>query len=123
MRIIRLTPQLRTTNLAESIAFYTQKLGFALEFQYDDFYAGIRAGEQVLHLKLVDERDPSIDFVARGEHFDLYFEVDDVDAAAETFRANGVTIVQDVHDTAWGTRECVIRDDQGHTLYFGRSRT
>lgn len=119
MRITRLSPQLRTTSLAESIAFYTQKLGFALEFQYDDFYAGIRAGDEAFHLKLVDERDPSIDFVARGEHFDLYFEVDDVDAAAETFRANGVTIAQDVHDTAWGTRECVIRDDQGHTLYFG----
>jgi len=28
-------------------------------------------------------------------------------------------LVEDVHETAWGTRELVIRDDQGHTLYFG----
>jgi uncharacterized glyoxalase superfamily protein PhnB len=24
-----------------------------------------------------------------------------------------------LHDTPWGTREFVIKDDQGHTLYFG----
>jgi len=27
--------------------------------------------------------------------------------------------VKDVHETAWGTREFVIKDDQGHTVYFG----
>jgi len=31
-------------------------------------------------------------------------------------------LVKDVHDTPWGTRELVIKDDQGHTLYFGESR-
>ena len=31
----------------------------------------------------------------------------------------GVRLAQDVHDTAWGTKEFVIKDDQGHTVYFG----
>ena len=30
--------QLRTTDLAESIRFYTTKVGLTLEFQYQDFY-------------------------------------------------------------------------------------
>jgi catechol 2,3-dioxygenase-like lactoylglutathione lyase family enzyme len=113
-------PQLRTTDLAGSVQFYTDKLGFALEFQYEDFYAGIRAGQQVFHLKLVDDKDPSIDFVDRGDHFHLYFETDDAAAAAAGLRRNGVTLVKDLHETPWGTREFVIRDDQGHTLYFGQ---
>ncbi len=92
-----------------------------VEFQYEDFYAGIRAGNQLFHLKLVDERDPSIDYVAKGEHFHLYLETDDAAAAAEALKANGVRVVTDVHDTAWGTREFVVNDDQGHTLYFGES--
>jgi catechol 2,3-dioxygenase-like lactoylglutathione lyase family enzyme len=33
-----LIPQLRTTNLAESIRFYTTKAGLTLQFQYEDFY-------------------------------------------------------------------------------------
>jgi catechol 2,3-dioxygenase-like lactoylglutathione lyase family enzyme len=115
-------PQLRTTNLAESIRFYTDTLGLTLDFRYEDFYAGLRAGTQVVHLKLSDEKDPSIDFVDRGEHFHLYFWTDDVRATAESLKRKGVPLVKDVHDTPWGTRELSIRDDQGHTLYFGQSR-
>jgi uncharacterized glyoxalase superfamily protein PhnB len=97
-------------------------LGLQLEFQYQDFYAGIRAGDQVFHLKLVDEKDPSIRFVENGEHFHLYLQTDDVAAAASALKANGLRLVKDVHDTPWGTREIAIRDDQGHTLYLGESR-
>jgi catechol 2,3-dioxygenase-like lactoylglutathione lyase family enzyme len=122
MSISGVIPQLRTTNLAESISFYTATLGLALEFQYEDFYAGLRAGNQRLHLKLVDEADPSIDFVDRGEHFHLYLETDDVAATAAALRKHGVRFVKDVHETPWDTREFAIKDDQGHTLYFGERR-
>ena len=119
MQISSAIAQLRTTNLAESIRFYTTKVGLTLEFQYQGFYAGIRAGSQLFHLKLVAEKDPSIEFVDTGGHFHLYLETDDVAAAANAVRRNGVRLVRDVHETAWGTREFVINDDQGHTLYFG----
>src|SRR5207302_8594443 len=32
----------------------------------------------------------------------------------------GVRLVKDVHETPWGTREFAVKDDQGHTLYFGQ---
>src|SRR4051794_12529691 len=120
MRITGIVPQLRTTDLSESIAFYTTKVGFTLEFRFEDFYAGIRAGNQVFHLKLVHATDPSIQYVDEHSHFHLYFETDDIAAAADALKRNGVPLVKDVHDTAWGTRELVIRDDQGHALYFGQ---
>jgi len=120
MQISRVIPQLRTTDLAKSISFYTTRLGFKLEFQYEDFYAGIRAGDQIFHLKLVDDADPSIVFVDLGDHFHLYFEIDDAVAAAELLKSNGVSLVEDVHRTEWATREFVLKDDQGHTLYFGQ---
>ena len=114
--------QLRTTDLAESIRFYTAGLGLTLEFQYEDFYAGIRAGNSVFHLKLVDAKDPSIEFVDRGDHFHLYLETDAAAAAADALKRNGVRLAKDVHDTPWGTREFAIKDNQGHTIYFGESR-
>lgn len=122
MRISSVIPQLRTTDLAASIRFYTTKVGLALEFQYEDFYAGIRAGTQVFHLKLADEKDPSIAFVDAGGHFHLYLETDDATATADALKRNGVPLVEEVHDTPWGTREFAIKDDQGHTLYFGSPR-
>ncbi len=122
MQISSAIAQLRTTDLDASIRFYTTKVGLTLEFQYQDFYAGIRAGGQLFHLKLVDEKDPSIEFVDKGEHFHLYLETDDAAATADALTRNGVHLVKDVHETPWGTREFVIKDDQGHTLYFGETR-
>ena len=122
MTITSAISQLRTTDLAESIRFYTAVVGLTLEFQYEDFYAGIRAGNSVFHLKLVGEKDPSIEFVDHGDHFHLYLETDDAVAAADALKSNGVRLAKDVHDTAWGTREFVITDNQGHTIYFGEHR-
>ncbi|HEY4320713.1 MAG TPA: VOC family protein [Gemmatimonadales bacterium] len=119
MQVSLVIPQLRTTDLDRSIRFYTEQLGFALHFRHADFYAGIRAGTQRFDLKLVDEPDPSIAWVAEGDHFHLYIGTSDVRAVAEELKGRGVVLVREVHDTAWGTREFVIRDDQGHTLYFG----
>jgi len=56
MKIAQVIPQLRTTDLDVSIRFYTDRLGFTLDFGYSDFYAGIRAGGHVV------------------EHFHLYLE-------------------------------------------------
>ncbi|MET0552627.1 MAG: VOC family protein [Vicinamibacteria bacterium] len=121
MGVTGVVAQLRTTDLAASIRFYTETLGLALEFQYQDFYAGIRAGGQVLHLKQVDEPDPSVKYVADAEHFHLYLQVDDAAEFAQVLVHKGVRLVKPVADTAWQTREFVITDDQGHTLYVGQA--
>ena len=119
MKITGIVPQLRTTDMASSIRFFTEKLGFSVEFRFQDFYTGIRAGSQIFHLKLVDEKDPSIAYVEEGEHFHLYLEASGIADIAAQLKANGVALVKDVHETPWNTREIVIHDDQGHTLYLG----
>jgi catechol 2,3-dioxygenase-like lactoylglutathione lyase family enzyme len=120
MPVTGVIPQLRTTDLRASLAFYTGRVGLTVEFRYEDFYAGVRAGEQVFHLKQVDTKDPSIDFVEHGGHLHLYLQTPDADAMAAELKARGVRLVEEVHDTPWRTRELVIHDDQGHTLYFGQ---
>ena len=122
MAISGVIAQLRTTNLNESIQFYTKTLGLTLEFQYEDFYAGVRAGTQLVHLKLVDQTDPSIAFVDRGDHFHLYFDTEGIAETAAALRRRGVAFVKDVHKTPWGTREFAVKDDQGHILYFGERK-
>lgn len=121
MTISRIVPQLRTQDLASSLRFYTTKLGMSVEFQYQDFYAGVRSGHQVFHLKQVDEADPSIAYVDEGGHFHLYFETSEIEAVAARLKENGVAFVSGVHETSWNTKEFVIKDDQGHTLYFGQA--
>jgi catechol 2,3-dioxygenase-like lactoylglutathione lyase family enzyme len=121
MNVTGLIPQLRTTSLPESIDFYVNTLGFELDFQHSDFYAGIRVGDQTLHLKLVDEKDPSIDFVANGDHLHLFLPTGDVDAEVERLRQKGVAPDKGPENTSWGTREFYITDNQGHTLCYSQA--
>lgn len=127
MTIRSITPQLRTTDLAKTLHFYTQVLGLIETFRFQDFYAGVATGtgtgRQEIHLKQVDERDVSIDAVRRDGHLHLYFDVADVDAFASRLVAAGVVLVQPPHETAWGIREITFEDDQGHTLYAGEPRS
>ena len=119
MTISNVVAQLRTTDLRASIDFYTSKLGFELDFEHSDFYAGIRIAEsQLIHLKFVDEKDPSIDYVRTNGHLHLFFAVDDAESTARAFRARGVTFHSELNGTAWGTKEFYVLDDQGHVLCF-----
>lgn len=122
-RITGITPQLRTTDLEASIRFYVDVLGFDLAFRWEDFYAGICAGDAELHLKRVDAPDPSVGYVADGDHVHLYIHVDNVDAMAARLRDRGVPVLAGPVDRPWNTREIVLRDDQGHTLYFSEPLT
>jgi len=121
MSIKHVIPQLRTTDMASTIRFYTEMLGFAVEFDYEGFYVGLRAEEQLIHFKLVDEPDPSIQYVDEGGHLHLYLQTDDVTSFAEQLKTKGVALVEDVKNTAWNTKEIVLQDDQGHTLYIGQA--
>lgn len=120
MSITGLIPQLRTTDLRASLRFHVDTLGFQIEFNYEDFYAGVRAGTQTFHLKQVDDPDPSIAWVEEGGHFHLYLQTEDLAAVVAGLKARGVPLVKDIHETPWNTREAVLRDDQGHTLYLGQ---
>lgn len=120
MAVTAVIPQLRTTNMAQTIRFYTEVLGGTLEFKVQDFYAGIRLGPDLIHLKLSDEPDPSIAFVRDEEHFHLYLQTDDITATAESLKRSGARLVRDVCETEWRTRELILEDDQGHTIYFGQ---
>ncbi len=111
--------QMRTTDLAGTIRFHAEILGLGLAFRYQDFYAGLEAGGQCIHLKQVDEPNPSIPHVAAGEHLHLCFETADARALVTAIEAKGMPLAKPLHETLWARREFAIRDDQGHTLYFG----
>ena len=70
---------------------------------------------------VIDAPDRSIAFVDRDEHLNLYFDPRDVAGVAHALKRHGVPLVQDVHDTAWGTRECIIKDSAGSHAVFRRA--
>ena len=122
MEVTNIVPQLRTIDLDRAIDFYTETLGLTLSFRYQDFYAGVGSGDRTIHLKLVDDPDPNINFVRNGQHLHLYINVVDIQAAFQRIEGAGAKIVEGISDRPWGTTEFVIEDPDGHTIYFGSTR-
>ena len=120
---VNIVPQLRTTNLDRAINFYTKTIGLTLSFRYQDFYAGVGSGDRTIHLKLVDDPDPNIEFVRNGRHLHLHIGVEDIHAAFQRIEGAGAKIVEGITDRPWGTTEFVIEDPDGHTIYFGSDRS
>ena len=119
MRVTGAVSQLRTTNIEESIDFYTRVMGFELLFTYEDFYAGVKVGDSEFHLKLVDDPCPSIEFVRDGQHLHLYLAVEDALAYAKMLKSKKVTFLTEPHDTDYSTNDFTIQDNQEHVLGFG----
>mgnify|MGYP003662773103 FL=1 len=111
----KIITQLRFTDLEAALDFYTRQLGFELAFCYEDFYAGVSIGEQMLHLKRVDEPDPNINWVRENTHLHVTLMTQDLEAWRKTLVSKGLG-VSAIKNQPWG-RECVITDPGGHTLY------
>ena len=121
--LLRSATQLRTTDINATVDYYVNRLGFELAFRYQDFYAGLKATSgHDIHLKLVDEPNPDLDFVQSGLHQHLYFEVDDLDDLAARYHDRGVRFHREVLETERGSREFYVLDDQGHVLCFSQER-
>ncbi len=116
-KIKKMSPQLLVTDLENSILFYTEKLGFELEFRYEDFYAGITKDGCSIHLKC---GNPSIELrKSKREHFDLdiVFSVNDVEELYRQMQENSIDIVQPLCERPYG-KEFYIADPDGNIFAF-----
>ncbi|MDO3628622.1 VOC family protein [Mucilaginibacter sp. BT774] len=112
-----MSPQLIVADIKRSIKFYTIKLGFSLEFNYEDFYAGVSKDGYTIHLKLgkpsAEERKNRRD----NEHLDLVFSVDNIEALYKEISVNAIEIIQSLRSMPYG-KEFYIADPDGYIIGF-----
>ena len=116
-KIKKMSPQLLVTDIEHSIEFYTKKLGFDVEFRYEDFYAGIIKDSYSIHLKSgktsIEERKSK----REKDDPDIVFSVEDVEELYEEFVNKSVDIVQPLCDRPYG-KEFYLADPDGNILAF-----
>jgi catechol 2,3-dioxygenase-like lactoylglutathione lyase family enzyme len=107
-------PLLVVRDLPAALDFYTRKLGFTLDFTWEDppTYAGVRLDRVQIHLM---PGDP-------GQGSAVNFVVDDVDGLYRFHAGQGVAVSGPPEDRPWGMRTYDARDPDGHWLGFGQHR-
>ena len=124
--LIAAVPQLFVSDIAASCAYFTDRLGFTLEFVYGEppFYAQVTRGGAQVALRHVDR--PVLDKIAVAMKADVdmlaaSISVDDVQALYREFQTAGVTFHQELRKEEWGARTFIVRDLDGNLLLFAGS--
>ena len=114
---------LRVDNVQRSIAFYSEKLGFAVEIDKAPDFAMIRIGGPqggTIGLLPAEQDGPSMSAEQRaGIHIEL--TTDDLDALYEELKARGVEFFEPPHEEPW-ERSMRAHDPDGYTVEFAEGR-
>ena len=98
---------------------YKDKLGFhCLGTWHDPPVYAIVGDDHRIHFRLADPPRSNPDKYA-DELLDAYLFVDDADALHAEYVARGVEFTRVLGDTAWHSREFVVKDCDGRLLAFG----
>ena len=122
-----LTPNLMVENISESLAFYTDVLGFKKFMTHPEdgepVWAMVKSGDVTFMLQAKDsmqENIPGFDGVGIGSSsLTLFIETDDVDGLYAEIK-DKVEIVKDIETAFYGMREVAIRDNNGYVLVFAQ---
>ncbi|MCG8547596.1 MAG: VOC family protein [Alphaproteobacteria bacterium] len=109
--LTRAFPVLAVTDLDIALAFYTERLGFALDWREDRIIAAVGNGVVTLFLK-------SKEAGGLGP-VSVIVNVEDADAVYAAWTAADVEITDPIATRTWGMREFTARDLDGNELTVG----
>jgi catechol 2,3-dioxygenase-like lactoylglutathione lyase family enzyme len=111
-------PQFLVENLNDSLTFYEQRLGFASDFVYENFYASVSRDRAVIHLKCAPKLEGERAHRRAGEHLDAFVVVSGVRELHEEFVGRGAPIIRPLEERPWATRDFYVEDPDGYILCF-----
>jgi len=114
-------PQFLVDKLADSLTFYEQRLGFARDFIYEDFYASVSRDQAVIHLKCAPKLKAERDHRRSGEHLDAYLAVSGVGELYAELVSRGAPITRQLEQRPWGARDFYVEDPDGYILCFSEA--
>jgi uncharacterized glyoxalase superfamily protein PhnB len=118
--ILQIAPQFFTTDVAATLDYYKEKLGFDCVSTWQDppVYAIVARDQHRIHFRCAEPPAANPDKYA-DELLDAYLFIEDVDALYAEFAARGVEFTRGLGNTPWQSREFVVKDCDGRLLAFG----
>jgi uncharacterized glyoxalase superfamily protein PhnB len=114
-------PQFLVDRLDHALAFYEQRLGFARNFVYEDFYAGVSRDGAVIHLKCAPKLPAERAHRRSEEHLDAYLPVSGVGELHDELVRRGAPIIKPLEQRPWGQRDFYVEDQDGYILCFSEA--
>jgi len=122
-RLKRTVPLLQVNSLSDTLEYYTDALGFSVDFCWPDEgppkWAMASRGE-VSFMFTIDLGTSSSGFIAeKGNGVVLYVMADEVEALYSELAGRGAIVVQELHDFG-GRRQFSVADLNGYVIAFSQ---
>jgi catechol 2,3-dioxygenase-like lactoylglutathione lyase family enzyme len=116
-RLHHVAPVFQVSDLPRSLAYYRDRLGFAVEFVHDGFYAGVVRDDCHIHLKCSAPPTRDQRGFEAAEHLDACFVVANAESLAASLESAGTDFSVRLRRMPYGT-EFYVRDPDGYILGF-----
>jgi predicted enzyme related to lactoylglutathione lyase len=115
-RVTGVAPQVLVDDLARAIAYYCEKLGFALDFKYEEFYASVSRDGFAIHLKHGARLPSEREHRKQNEHLDAYISVAGIRVLFSELEARGAHIMKPLEERPWACVDFYVEDPDGNVL-------
>lgn len=117
-QLLALNPVLLVADLAKTLQYYQETLGFQKDWEYGDpaFYASISRDDITFNLRHADA--PSPPSPRNADIIDFYITVTNVDLLYSELFGRGAKVVYGPAKQEYGLKEFYIEDCNGYRLGF-----
>jgi len=123
LRLRHITPGITVNDLARSLAFYTEGLGFIVHERWEEEgkLAGVELSAGNAHLVLTQDDFKKGRDRVKGIGVRLWFyTAQDLDGLAARAKASGIVLDQEPADMPWGARIFMLTDPDGFKISFSK---
>ncbi len=113
-----IAPQFLVDDLGAAMAYYQDKLGFAVDFCYDSFYAAVSRDGFAIHLKCAPKTLSDRAHRKQNEHLDAYVSVSGVTKLHDELRSRGALITKSLETRPWSCIDFYVEDPDEYILCF-----
>ncbi len=121
-RVIGIAPQFLVDDLDRAIAYYRDQLGFALDFQYESFYAAVSRDGFAIHLKCAPKSSANREHKRQNEHLDAYVSVSGIYGLFTELQTRGAHILKPLEERPWACLDFYVEDPDGYILCFSEQK-
>ena len=117
-RVTGIAPQFLVDDLERAIAWYCQKLGFQLDFKYQDFYVAVSRNGFAIHLKAALKLPADREQRKQNEHLDAYISVSGIRDLFRELESRGARVIRPLEERPWACLDFYVEDPDGYILCF-----
>jgi catechol 2,3-dioxygenase-like lactoylglutathione lyase family enzyme len=117
-KLTGIAPQFLVDDLGRSIEYYCRRLGFELDFNYEDFYASVSRDGCAIHLKAAPKTEADRTHRKQHDHLDAYIAVRNAAALHDDLRSRGALVTKPLEERPWSCRDFYVEDPDGYILCF-----